>query len=84
MKQKEVYLFSKIFYESEKEDPDYLDTIAIKSLLETNNIPYTNIPNKSHTGDPVIKLENKTYNGIKELRDNLLVLIDYFHPNLRS
>ena len=79
-----VDLFSKEFSYREMEDAEYDDTIAIKCLLESREIPYEEFANKSHLGDPRVKFGDEVYEGIKEIRDNLLVLTDYFHPERRS
>lgn len=84
MTKTKAHLTSKYFSGKTKEDPDYLDFLAIKTLLERDGIPYEHIIDKHHVGDPQIRFEETTYTGIKEVRDNLFWLKDYFYPNLRS
>lgn len=69
-----VNLFSKEFYGRVKEDPDYIDVLAIKALLDRHNIPYEHIADEHHVGDPQVRLEEFTYTGVKEVRDNLFWL----------
>ncbi|MDP3734315.1 MAG: hypothetical protein Q8R37_03730 [Nanoarchaeota archaeon] len=79
-----AYLCSKEFSGKMQEDPDYLDLLAIKSLLEQNTIPYEHIADRYHLGDPQLKCKDSVYTGIKEVRDNLFQIKDYFYPNMRS
>lgn len=84
MTKNKIHLFSKQFSGKIKEDPDYVDVLAIKALLGQNNIPYEYIADRYHLGDPQLKFNDTIYTGIKEVRDNLFRIKDYFYPHLRS
>lgn len=84
MAEKKVYLFSKELSGRIREDPDYVDTLAIKSLLEQNTIPYEHIADRYHLGDPQLTFDDTTYTGIKEVRDNFFRIKDYYNPQMRS
>ena len=81
---KKVHLFSDVFSGKREEDPDYWDTRHIKDLFKKNNIPYEEFANKSHKGDPQVKVEDKIFSGFEEVAHNLWFIIDYIHPDKRN